>query len=331
VLVPLTGVNDDGLPPMILNSGKRPGLGAFTTPALVRGHAATESIDETKDILTFDRRKQVVSLIPGTGSILGVRVSKKKTKDGEYRFTARVSGSPGGALQYQWFTQDEPGKATAQTGTNVFTTSGTKGTTKGVTVSVVVKAVRDGSTGAGYSNFTTSKTDNGAKVDPRTGSGFGASGPSGAVSPGTGSVPGTNPTPGPLTPTPNVTPTPTPSFPTPTTPQPTPPTAATPQQETAQTPVPDTTGLIEIASKTASGGPVQTISGVLLAQAASAPSTSGGGGGSPTPLTALQSSVQELANSIFQPVGSTRDLWPYLIALLFALGFTGAVREWVNP
>jgi hypothetical protein len=95
--------------------------------------------------------------------------------------------------------------------------------------------------------------------------------------------------------------------------------------------VPDTTGLIEIASKTASGGPVQTISGVLLAQAASAPSTSGGGGGSPTPLTALQSSVQELANSIFQPVGSTRDLWPYLIALLFALGFTGAVREWVNP
>jgi hypothetical protein len=41
--------------------------------------------------------------------------------------------------------------------------------------------------------------------------------------------------------------------------------------------------------------------------------------------------VATAATAIFQPVTSPQDLWPYLLAIMFALCFTGAVREWVNP
>jgi hypothetical protein len=36
-------------------------------------------------------------------------------------------------------------------------------------------------------------------------------------------------------------------------------------------------------------------------------------------------------NNIFKPVQSAEDVWVYLLALLFAFSFSGAVREWVNP
>jgi hypothetical protein len=56
---------------------------------------------------------------------------------------------------------------------------------------------------------------------------------------------------------------------------------------------------------------------------------SGGGGGSP--LTQLPEAVVTPATAIFQPVNSADDLWPYILSVLFAFCFIGAVREWVNP
>jgi hypothetical protein len=78
------------------------------------------------------------------------------------------------------------------------------------------------------------------------------------------------------------------------------------------------------------------VNGVLLSKPTVSPTAEpsgggGGGAGAANGLTPLQQSAATLAESIFQPVDDPGDLWPYLVTLLFALGLTGGVREWMNP
>jgi hypothetical protein len=107
------------------------------------------------------------------------------------------------------------------------------------------------------------------------------------------------------------------------------PTAAT----TAPTPATtasavDSTAITNAAQNVSGTGGLHTVSGVLLSAPTAAPAASGGGG---TPISALPAPVADQLNSIFQPVNDVNDAWAYLLALLFAFTFSGAVREWVKP
>jgi len=74
-------------------------------------------------------------------------------------------------------------------------------------------------------------------------------------------------------------------------------------------------------------GTLTTVSGVLLSSPTASPAASAGG----TPISALPAPVANELNSIFKPVNSADDAWAYLLAVMFAFLFSGAVREWVNP
>lgn len=323
-LLPMTGVSDEGPPPMILDNGVKPGIGKWSTPSIVPGQPGARPISE-REIQPFNRLEPVAILpAPENARIMSVSISKKKKSSGEWLLTANVSNSPGGRLTYRWFGSGSAGDASTKK--RFATTDATNGKEKR-SVSVVVTA-EDGSTGADDFNYTSRKADDGATRDP----GYGKSTNPGGNTPTPTPAPTPSPFPTP-TPTPSPTPSPSPSPAQPTTPptqtpDPTPP----PSTEDTQPQAVDTSGVSDLAKNVNSTQPLTTVSGVLLA-APTATATSPGGGtvGPSAGLTPLQQAVASAAESIFQPVEDAGDLWPYMVALLFALGLSGAVREWINP
>ena len=89
----------------------------------------------------------------------------------------------------------------------------------------------------------------------------------------------------------------------------------------------DTAAITNAAQNVSGTGGLKTVSGVLLSAPTIAPVAAGDG----TTIAALPDPVVDQLNSIFQPVDDVDDAWAYLLALLFAFTFSGAVREWVKP
>lgn len=337
MLVALNGGPDSTPPPMILTKGDRPGAGSFPTPAIVPGQPDPAKPIFESQIQPFDRREDDLSIVPMTGGIFEVKISHtKRNKKGQIKFTAKAVGAPGGALSYKWFAFEEDGQVREVGQKKTWTTDNARGATAVYGVRVLVTAAADGSTGMQSDTYVSSRTDDGATKDP----GYGDPPPGGGGGGGGGDtgVTGGGGTPAPTTPSQpfppaTTTPTPTPE-PTPPTSQPTPPTSETTTPETT-TPAVDTSGVVKAAQAVTVSDdmPVVDVSGVVLGtSSAPAAGGGGGGGGGATPgLTPLQQSAASLAESIFKPVDDPGDLWPFLVTLLFALGISGGVREWINP
>lgn len=337
MLVTLTGVTDEGPPPMIMDSGTKPGIGKWHTPSFVPGQPGTQPIYETQ-IRPFDAKQEKVAVVPAKegAKIMSVSIDKKRKSNGEYLLTANVENPPSNNLTYTWYT--DVGETTGKR----FATKDVRNSKQKHTVNVVVTANVDGSTGASSFTYLGRKADDGATKDPGYGKSTGDSNGN-SSNPGTnnGTNNGLNTGPGQgtngttITPQPNSTPVPT----TPTTPtQPTTPTTPTqptePPKEDQQAPAVDNSGVADLAQNVKSTQPLTTVSGVLLSAPTVTATSPGGGGGTAGPtagLTPLQQAVASAAESIFKPVEDPGDLWPYIVTLMFAFGFAGAVREWVNP
>lgn len=337
-LVPLNPEATTGRPPMILDSGNKPGVGPFKTPAIVVGQPTDKPITEGQ-IVPFDRKTQELTIIPSQpgAKIMSVRVSSKKTSKGEYKLTAKATaGTSGGALKYEWFAGDKDGTASVVSNKSTYTTTDATSGTKQRSVNIVVTEVSTGSTGANSFQYVSKKANDGKTTPfPKT---------PGTTTPGTGTTPGTIPgtgtggngTPGGGVFTPSPGSTPIPSTPTPPTTPTTPPTpTTTPTGPTSTPDVPstttaaDTSGIANIAQNVSGNGKVQTVSGVLLSAPNVPKTTSSVAGGAP--ITALPAPVATELNSIFPPINQPNDFWPYFLTVLFGLVFIGAVREWVNP
>jgi hypothetical protein len=318
--------------PMILEKGKKPGYGSFQSPSIIPGLAdPSKSINETSFapfLATGDR----ISITPGKpgAKLMDVRiVSKFSKKTGEYTLTATIQGGgeKGATREYQWSQVGADGKLIPKgVGPSIVTDDATKGTSQRyITVKVVETA--SGSTGAENFTYTAQKKEKGAEKNPYpdptpttgsgtgSGSGTGQNGVAGGTLSGGGAV--TTPLPGAST-----TPTPAPS----TTPAPAPATQPT-APTTAAAPSIDTTSITNAAQNVSGSGKLQTVSGVLLSSPTAAPAAAGGGAN----ITQLPDTVATELNTIFKPVDGAEDVWAYLLAVLFAFLFSGAVREWVNP
>jgi hypothetical protein len=205
----------------------------------------------------------------------------------------------------------------------------TKDATSGTSqhsVSVVVTERGSGSTGAGAVEYTSRKKAKGATKNPypdptpttgnNTGTGTGTGAGTGALGGGAvNTLPNTSSTPVP------------PSTSQSTVPEPSAPTTTAPTESTSTSTI-DTTPITNVAQNVEGTGGLRTVTGVLLSSPTAAPVGEAGGGAA---ITALPPAVADQINSIFQPVDDVDDAWVYLLALLFAFTFSGAVREWVKP
>jgi hypothetical protein len=320
-LVPLGEPTADR-PPLVLSSGKV-GSRSLGTPSLVPGQPEADQPIHQENIVGFSKSKPYIEIIPAQpgAKILGVKISKKRLKSGQYSMTAKISNGSGKPAKYQWFQTDAKGNQAKIGSDKTVTTSATG--TKEVVVSVVATETGTGSTGLQYSSYVPKSSDSGSTKNPggsgggsgggtTTGNGTGSGTPGGTGTITTAPVPYVAPT----TPT-------TPSIPTtPTIPQPDTPTAST-----GVSPTIDTTAITNAAQNVEGSGGMRVVSGVLLSAPTAAPAAGGGG----SPLSVLPAPVASELNSIFQPVESTDDVWVYLLAVLFAFWFSGAVREWVKP
>ncbi|MBI4898096.1 MAG: hypothetical protein HY827_06990 [Actinobacteria bacterium] len=338
-LIALNGGAASTPPPLVLKSGDRPGRGSFHVPAIVPGQPTTDPIFEAQ-MIPFNAKKDSVQLVPMKGKIFSVELKHgKRNSKGQIKYTAKAVDAPGGAVSYKWYSFDGTGNVSEVSSKSTWTTTNAKGTPQTNYLRVVV-STPDGSTGTAADSYVSSRTDDGAKTDPGygndTGTGTGT-GTGNGTGTGTGTYPGTGTTPTvpttPSTPPPTTTTTPAPTTPTPPTTTPTPETTE-PTPTTSSGTTVDNSNLANIAQNYTSSSPMTTVNGVLLSKPTVAPTAApsgGGGSGAANGLTPLQQSAASLAESIFQPVDDPGDLWPYLVTLLFALGLTGGVREWMNP
>lgn len=328
-LVALDQESTSGRPPLLLDTGRIAGRGAFNGPRIVPGQPTDAPIHEThiSSVLPKGSKPTFIPAQPGA-RIMSVRVKAQRKKNGELKLTARVTaGGSGGGMKYTWYGFDSQGNSSVVSSTSTYTTSdATSGTAKHQ-VNVIVTETGTGSTGVGGYGYTSKKKNDGAKRGPTSSTGRGNGG--GGTGTGTGGGTGNNG----VFPNANSTPSPTPGFSTPSPSVTTPPPVQ--QQPTAPTTVPDvpvqsdvdTSAITNVAQNVSGTGGLQTVSGVLLSSPTVAPS--GGGGGAP--LAELPDSVATVTSSVFQPVEDPGDIWPYLITILFATCIAGAVREWVNP
>lgn len=334
-VISLVSLNTDSpeRPPILMGSGKKPGLGPFATPAIVPGQPDSEPINET-DFVAFKTGKGVepIKILPGKpgGKILSVRLERKRTSKGEYKYTPVIlNGTKNAARKIQWFEYDKNGKVTDRGTSDNFTTDDATSGTAQHQISAVVTETISGSTGAGTATYNSQKKSKGSTKNPYpdptpstggNGNGGGSTGTTtGNVNQnGMGSsntLPNFNSTqPTASTSTPNVV-TPEPSAPT--------------SSQSTVSPAVDSTAITNTAQNVSGSGGLKTVTGVLLSSPTTAPS--GGESASGTALSALPAPVATQLNSIFQPVESADDLWAYLLAILFAFSISGAVREWVNP
>jgi hypothetical protein len=317
-LVPL-GSPSDERPPIVLFSGKV-GSRSLGTPSLVPGQPDNRPIYQN-NIVGFSKSKPYIEVIPAqqNAQLLSVKVTKEKKKTGQYNVTAKVTKRDGGKVNgvaYEWFQTDANGKQTRLGTGSTVTTTATG--TKNVVVNVVATQTSTGSMGIGSTSYIPKSDGNGNTKPPASGGGNGNNtnqGTGGGTNTGTGT--GTSP---------GITTTPSPSYTPPSNPSTTtPPSTYTPPVD--QTPVTvDSTAITNVAQNFSGTGGLTAVSGVLLSSPTAAPA---GGGGAP--ISALPAPVADQLNSIFKPVEGADDVWPYLIALLFAFSISGAVREWVKP
>jgi hypothetical protein len=308
-------------PPMILSEGQRPGLGSFPTPSIVPGQPLTSSPIKESEFVPFAPSKSGISIRPALpgAKMMGVHVQRKHLKSGEYKLTAEVkSNGTKNPDKVQWYSADAQGKTIAKgVGTSIETTDAKTGSGVNTYFALVTES-NTGSIGIGQTEYISHKTKkhkgklNNPDPDPTppTGSAGGGApqgnfnGTQGGVQaagvPQGGTTQGTVP----------------------------PPTAAT-TQPTASTSSPniDTTSITNAAQNVNGTGGLTTVSGVLLSAPTASPAGSSGG----SSISALPAPVATELNNIFKPVQSAEDVWVYLLALLFAFSFSGAVREWVNP
>jgi hypothetical protein len=334
------GTDDDGLisllplhqsdterPPMILSSGKKPdGLGPFASPAIVPGQPdITKPLREDQFV---DADGVRLKFIPGAknAKIMKVTIKTDKTSKGEYTFRATVSGGSGGNMEYQWYTYDAKGRPVkGSTINSMKTTDATTGSADHP-VTVVVTERGTGSIGRSGVEYTSKKKSKGTLKNPDpepTTSTGGNTGTGGGTGVGTGGAVDN----GALGALPNVTPDATATDPGLTAPTPsttTPPTDSTTVPSASGV---DSTAITNVAQNVSGAGGLKTVSGVLLTAPTVAPAAASGG----TAISALPEPVIDQINSIFQPVDDVSDAWAYLLALLFAFTFSGAVREWVKP
>ena len=325
-LVPLNQA-DTERPPIILGSGKAPGRGPFDTPAVVPGQPDLSKALSESSFVPFSTKGPRLKIIPGApgAKIMSVKITSKKRKNGEYTLSAKVSGGGSGAKEYQWYTYDsDKNPVVGQTGPSMETKNATTGSSLN-DVSVVVTERGTGSTGGATYEYATRKKTKGATKNPypdptpTTGSNTGT---------GTGTGSGTGFGGGAVNTLPNTTTTPAPPSSTQSTvPEPSAPTTTAPTEATSTSTV-DTTAITNVAQNVSGTGGLRTVTGVLLSSPTTAPIGESGGGPA---ITALPPAVANQINSIFQPVDDVSDAWVYLLALLFAFTFSGAVREWVKP
>lgn len=320
-LIPLD--KGSGRPGMVLDSGRDPKTGALPTPALVPGQPTASPISQ-RQIIPFDRRDTDLTIIPARpgAEIFSVRIASKKTKAGQFRLTARVGSGTSGALKYEWYAADSNGNVAVVGNKSTYTTTDATSGTQKRSVNVVVTQTNTGSMGTRSFGYTSRKADDGKTTNPQpSGGNDGGSGTGTGTGtgPGTGNgvIPPTLSTPAPSTGTPQFTPPPT------TTPQ-TPPTEPVPDP-TVQSDQ-DTTAITNVAQNVSGTGSLISVSGVLLSSPTIAPA---GGGGAP--ITELPAPVADELNSLFQPVEDPGDIWPYLLAILFATTLAGAIRESISP
>lgn len=324
-IVPLGDQNAER-PPLMLASGKV-GSRSLGTPALVPGQPDLGDPIEQKQIVGFSKSKPYVEILPAKpgADVLTVRIHRKQRTGGQYALSAAViKGGSGAPAKYQWFQTDAKGNQALLGSGKSITTTATG--TKDVVVSVVVTETSTGSTGIQYMTYIPKSSEKGKTTNPDagkggsgTGSGNGTNGTgTGNGVPGNGNGIATAPVPytPPKTTSPSV---PNTQVPPPdTTPQPTPSTGPA---------TVDTTAITNAAQNVNGTGGLTTVSGVLLSTPTVPAAASGGG----APISALPAPVADQLNSIFQPVDSPDDVWPYLLAILFAFSISGAVREWVRP
>lgn len=320
-------------PPMILASGKKPGVGSFPVPAIVPGQPTDKPITEA-DIIGFNvgGSNPRISLVPGKpgAKILDVTLRSKRTSSGQIKYTPYVhNGTKNAARKIRWYTATEgDGKGPVEKATtDTFTTDNATTGSAQRSVSVVVTETVSGSTGGANATYNSRKKSKGRTIAP-TGS-TGSAGNNGTGTPAGNQGSGVNQNGvGSSNTLPNFSsqPTnPTGQAPQTTTPAPQP----TPSTSTASPDV-DTTAITNAAQNVSGTGGLHTVTGVLLSSPTAAPiSDSGSANG--TALAALPAPVANQLNSIFQPVDSTEDVWAYVLAVLFAFSISGAVREWVNP
>lgn len=325
-LIPLNQA-DTERPPIILGSGKAPGRGPFDTPAVVPGQPDLSKALSESSFVPFKTKGPRLKIIPGApgAKIMSVKIASKKRKNGEYTLSAKVSGGGSGAKEYQWYTYDAEGNpVVGQTGPSMETKNATTGSSLN-DVSVVVTERGTGSTGGATYEYTTRKKAKGSTKNPypdptpttgsNTGTGTGTGAGTGFGGGAVNTLPNTSTTPAP------------PSSSQSTVPEPSAPTTTAPTESTSTSSI-DTTAITNVAQNVEGTGGLKTVTGVLLSSPTSAPLGEAGGG---TPITALPPAVADQINSIFQPVDDVDDAWAYLLALLFAFTFSGAVREWVKP
>jgi hypothetical protein len=318
-LQPLSQESSAGRPPLILDSGKSPYTGTLKSPQIIPGQPSATPIKE-EWFAPFNRKTEGLTIIPGEpgASILSVSIKSKKLKDGQIKLTGEASGNKTKSLKWEWYQFDAKGNSSVKCNSQSCTTTDATDASSGSHQLNVVVTDSKGSTGAGSYGYTSKKPskDKGKTSDPDKGSGSTGNTGSDTTGNGGGGAPGstyippaTNAAP-PQNSVPPVTTTPTP----------------TPAPAPAQTGV-DSSAITNVAQNVNGSGNLTTVSGVLL----STPTVAAAGGAGGAPISALPAPVADQLNSIFQPVDSPDDIWPYLLAVLFALTLSGAVREWVNP
>lgn len=313
-------------PPIVLSSGKKPGVGPFATPQIIPSQPSLDQAIRERDFIPFKASGPRLKFLPAQAGakIMSIRIDSKKLSSGEYKLTARVhAGSSGGAKQYQWFGFDAKGQPVKLTsGPTITTTNATTGSAEHV-MNVVVTETGTGSMGqAGY-KYNSKKKEKGSTKNPYPpAKGGGAGGTGGGTGTGTGTgTPGgtTTITPPGVLGTPQTTPPPQTSI----TPAPSP---VTPAPATPTTV--DTTAITNVAQNFTGAGGLRTVSGVLLSAPSTPPAAASAGG---NPLSALPAPVASELNTLFKPVEGADEVWAYLLAVLFAFSISGAVREWVKP
>lgn len=321
-LQPIVG-DEAGRPTLIIGDADAADNHFFSTPAIVPGQPDSGKPVYEAQFANFTSKEKITVIPARAGAkILNVQMEKpEKQKSGQYRLEAKVSGGSG-EKDYVWYRFDNSGnsiKVSNCTG-RICTTDDAVGNGADRMMTVVVTD-ENGSTGTNFQTYVQKKKEKGKTSDPDSGStgstgsaGTGGNGAAGNGAAGNGTPGGSTYVPPSSTPVPPTTTTPAPPV---TTPAPT-----TPQATV------DSSAITNLAQNVSSDSGYTAVSGVLLS-APTVPAASAGGNGQP--LSVLPQQVTEQLNSIFQPVDDPGDIWPYLLAVLFALSLSGAIREWVKP
>lgn len=140
-------------PPMILGSGRRPGLGPFPTPAVIPGQPDFSKPIREERFTPFRADAAPLALIPGKpgAKILSVKVRAVKLKSGEYMLSASATtGTSGAAKAYNWFGPDSNGRPVRVSNRDSIKTRDANLGNAVHSISVVIYELGTGSTGVGH-------------------------------------------------------------------------------------------------------------------------------------------------------------------------------------